>query len=678
MEKFGGQAVRNRFKMSALAIAGMLAGCGSGGSGGSAPPTAPSPTPTGTLTPAAVALCNSARTLCWPTASPAAVSAAPSKPKIIFLVMLDDADYNDFGYFSTDAVTPNIDSIARDGVRLSRYYAGSAICSPSRAAMLTGQSPMRYGLNRIWDNKPEDATADLFYGQRGLPSEDSTLADGLRAEGYKSYFVGKWHLGTSQDKFLPGAKGFDSFAVQTGGDPAHGSFRAITENGRANVQTEWQSKYAADQIISFIDRNLANGDNTFVTWWPPEPHTAVKSDGSEYFYIPPTFDKVAFQNDAAGKSVDLDTNRGKLVSMLYSLDSQLGRVLNFIKERNVYEDSLIIVTSDNGGHHQTLSPSHELLASKATVFEGGLRVPFTVSWPKRFKAGTHTPTIMSAFDVYPTILGLIGGAVPTGIEGQNLSSVLLNGTGTRDPLFFQLRTANVRGRDDEAYHDTYALIDGCHKIVRFLSYDRYFNVCDDPNERTNLRSSQPSQFANLQAKMLANRLRVSQFFGAASVGSPVTLSQSERLNVHQDDLSIYATANLGTAVGGTFNLYRRGDGTNLRIENGQLVADIVGVADATRKPAHRTVSLAAPIPLDGNSHRLGLTIRGYFYGGATISLYVDGEVKARLRAPINVNFNPGGSVMAVKSEVANAQVGSSGVTFSDVVVHTLAIEPDEF
>jgi arylsulfatase A-like enzyme len=592
------------------------------------------------------------------------------------VLMLDDAGYNDVGYNSTDAVTPHIDSVARDGIRLSRFYAGSGICSPSRAAFLTGQSPMRYGLNRLWETKPANAQGERFLGQRGLPDEDKTLAQSLQGEGYKTLQIGRWHLGTSETKFLPGGKGYDDFTVVVGDNPLSGSFRAITPAGNSTVQSEWQSKYQADRIISHIDERIAASESVFIHWSPPEPHTAYTPSDGEYYYTPPTFDRAAFEKDSGGKAIDLSTDRGKMLSMLYSVDQQFGRVLDHINRRNLYDEALIIVTGDNGSSRRALSPSHEFQEAKGTLFEGGLRVPFAASWPKRFKAGTHTNTAMSMFDIYPTIMGLIGGPVPGGIEGSDLSSLLLQGTGSRGPLFFELLNAHFRGREDETYYDTYAVIDGCEKLIIWLGREHYYNLCNDPNERSHLGNA--PGLTRMRTLLRSNRLRVSRFADLGSMTAATPLGMSERLNIHQDDLAVYATVNLGSDAAGSHNIYRRGEGVNLRLEGDRLVATVTGVADTSLNPALRTVSLSAQVPRDGRSHRLGFVIRGYLHAASTISLYVDGQVQSRLLAPLGVSFNPGSSVLAVKSEAANAELGANGLAMSDVLVLTNAIEPNEF
>ncbi len=666
---------------SSLAAMAMLAVLGScGGGGGSGFPIGgpgPTPTPTGTPTPTPTTSCTNDGRLCWQTASPSAVSTAAAKPKIIFLVMLDDADYNDFGYYSADAVTPNIDTVADKGVVLSRYYSASGICSPTRASLLTGQSPMRFGINRVWPQLPEAVTGDYFAGARGLPDNDPTVAQALGGEGYTSLHVGKWHVGSAEERFLPKGKGFDTFSIQFG-DPAARPLRTITENGRGTVQTEWQSKYEAERIISFLDQNLPTGRDLFVNWWPVDPHIVPQPGGGNH-YVPPTFDRAAFDAAAGGKALDLSTDRGKLLATMFAFDAQLGRVLEHIRSKGLYDDSLIIVTSDNGGSSGALSPTRFLAGSKSSVSEGGIRVPFAASWPKRFAAGTHTGEPMTTADIFPTLMGLIGGPVPTAIQGRNRASTLLSGSASRSPMFFGLRRFEERRFDDDRQHDTFALIDGCDKIMQIALQLRYYNVCTDPGEQTDLTARNPARFGELRAALRAQRLLVSRYQEIASVPAASALAPNERLNTHADDLSVYATANLSAATAaGPYNIYRRGQGLDLRIEGGSLVATITGVGDTSIRPMFRTVRLSAPLPNDGRDHRIGLVVRGYLRGGAVISLFIDGRRVARLAPPLNAPLDPGPSVLAVRSENVRVDLGSNGLPLKDVLILTNAIEPDEF
>lgn len=182
----------------------------------------------------------------------------------------------------------------------------------------------------------------------------------------------------------------------------------------------------------------------------------------------------------------------------------------------------------------------------------------------------------------------------------------------------------------------------------------------------------------MTALMRSHRLRVSRFAGLASLSAASQLGSSERLNIHQDDLAVYATVNLGSGAAASHNIYRRGDGVDLRLEGNRVVANVTGVADSTRNPGFKSVSLSAQIPADGRSHRLAFIIRGYLLAASTISLYVDGQVQSRVRAPLGVRLDAGPSVLAVKSEATGAILGANGLAMSDVLVLTNAIEPDEF
>jgi arylsulfatase A len=590
--------------------------------------------------------------------------------------MLDDADYNDFGFYSTDAVTPNIDAIARQGVVLSRYYSAGAACSPTRASFITGNLPARYGLGRLWTDLPASVTGDYFQGKRGLPESDATLARSLGMEGYRSLHIGKWHIGTSATRFLPKAQGFEFYELMAGA-PWEGTMRVSTESGAKTVTSEWRARYQADRIISFIDDNLASGQNLFINWWPIEPHAVPQGD--ELFYVPATFDRAAFNAAAPNNRLNLGTNRGKLVATMFAFDSELGRIVDFIKQKGVFDDSLVIVTSDNGGYQGALSPTRDVSGHKEMLAEGGIRVPFATSWPNRFAAGTHSDLLVTSTDLFPTIMALIGGALPANIEGENLSTVLLNGRGSRKPMFFEARLVSWRKSAADKFDQSFALIDGCDKIIQVNLQLRYYDVCTDPGERNELSGRNSARFSALRTMLRERRPRASEYLSISQLGAVRNLPSDDRLDIHHDDLSVYATMNLDSVpVNGTYTIYRRGDGVDFRIADGMLTATVTGVADSTVRPAFRTVKLSAPMPRDGNNHRVGLVIRGYLFGGSTLRLFVDGRLVAEAAAPLNARLQAGQSIFAVKSESMVARLGDASLSMSDVQIYLNALEPDEF
>jgi arylsulfatase A-like enzyme len=617
--------------------------------------------------------CDVAAPPCWPAARPSAVSAAPARPRLVLLVMLDDADYHDLGFYSADAATPNIDSIADNGVALSRYYGASGICSPTRASIITGNSPLRFGLNRLWPSWVQTPPLDNMLGMRGLPSSNPTIARAMGDAGYRSFQIGKWHLGNSRPEFLPDQFGFDSFELVEG-NPVGGPLIVQSENGLRTENPIWRAQYEADRVIDFIDQNAATAQNLFVTWWPVEPHTV----GDELFYVPPTFDPDQFIADSPTGRLDTVSDRGQLLAMMHSFDAQFGRVLNFIRDQGMFDDALIIVTSDNGGYRTALSPSRFISGFKASLAEGGIRLPFTASWPNRFARKTHSDLPMMSTDLFPTLMGLIGAPVPAGLDGRDLSSLLLTGRGNREPMYFELRRASWRGAEEDRLAQSYAYIQGCEKIVRFNGVTSYYNVCTDPAETRDLVDENPTAFLSLMTQLLAERIRIATYFQLATLNGRRVLPDDPRLNVHNDDLSIYATIDASQlAAGRSFNLYRRGEGIDFSVQGHRLIARFNGVADTSLNPQYKTVELSTDLPATGEQ-RIALVVRGYLRGGSTISLYVNGVRRAMLAGPVNGQNLAGDSIFAIRNERADARVGDIGLVLTDYRLLTNAIEPDEF
>lgn len=668
-------------KLASLASCLVLSSCSGGSAGGGgtpapAPAPAPAPSPTPSPPPPPLPTCTGGAQFCWSQNKPSAVSAAAAKPRVILTLMLDDADYHDVGYYSADAVTPNIDLIARHGLALSRFYSSGPMCSPTRVAFMTGNAPARYGLSRLWPDIPYTVRGDYYQSKRGLPEGDKTIAQALGAEGYRSLHIGKWHIGNAETRFLPAAKGFTTYEMMAL-NQYQGTMNVRTENGNKQVTSVWRATYQADRIISFIDSNTGSGQNVYINWWPNEPHAL--GPPNDFFYVPPTFNRSAFDADGGGKPIDLSTDRGKVLSQLHAFDAEFGRVIDHLKRKGLFDDSLVIVTSDNGGIPQANGPVREVTGHKETVFEGGMRVPFAASWPKRFASATHSDLPMSTYDIYPTIMALIGANVPKNITGEDMSSLLLNGTGQRSPMSFYFRNFEFRMRDDDKLTESYALIDGCDKIVQLSLTFRYYDVCRDAAERTDLATSRPVRLEELRTMLRDRRKSASQYLALASLDTASTLAADDRLNIHHDDLSVYATVNLsGTAANGTYTVYRGGDSIDLRIQNGVLTAILNGVADRSENPSFWTVRLSAPIPNDGMDHRIGFVIHGYLHGGSTISLYVDRKLVARTGAPLNARFEAGLSIFAVKSELAQAQLGDAGLSLRNALLLTTALEPDDF
>ena len=659
-----------------LAFALLLGSCGGSGNEPS-PADQTTPTPVAS-SPPEEQKCDPRTELCWPEATPSEIEGGSTRPRVILSVMLDDADYNDFGYYSLDAVTPGFDRAARRGVVLSRYYSASAICSPTRASMITGNSPLRYGLNRLWPNLPRrPGVTDQYYtSQRGLPESAPSIARELKKANYTAFHVGKWHLGLSKASFSPTGVGFDDFRV-TRNLPFEGNISVQTPEGLIETDTKWRARYEADTIIDFLEESLDSGEDVYINWWPIDPHTIRLSDGSDGLYVPPTFNLDRF-NSLAAEDIDTSSNRGKLLSMMFALDAEFSRVTSFLNQRGVLDDTLIVVTSDNGGWRNALSPTRPITGAKGTFDEGGIRVPFLLSWPSRIQGGAHSDLPMQSADVFPTILGLVGIPTSARTDGRDLSSLFLQGTSNRGPMFFEMRQKTYRVANDEKTSDLYALIDGCNKAISKGGTTYYFNVCSNPLERLEDQLNDQDVIESLALMMKEERLAVSLLVDEPSVSRTLRFEHDERFNIHQDDISIYAEAGISASdTDKIFNVYRRGDGVKLEIAKGELVATLTGAATADLAPEMKTVRLSATMPADGLVHEIGLVVRGYLRGASSISLFIDGRRVAANLAPVNQPRIAGNSILAVKNETVPAFVGDPGLSLRNLRIFTNALEPGE-
>ncbi len=328
----------------------------------------------------------------------------PARPNVI-LILADDLGYGDVGYQGCpDIPTPNIDALAASGVRFTDGYVTCAICTPSRAGLLTGRYQNRFGLETNPGPVPPQRE------EAGLPNYQITLAEMLKGAGYTTALVGKWHLG-----MLPGqhpmSRGFDEFFGFLHG--AHPYFPNARRNemlrGReATNYDRYLTEVLADEALAFIERRRA------------EPFFLYLAFNAVHLPLQATDKYLARVSDIK------DEARRTYAAMMVALDDAVGRVIEKLDALHLRESTLVWFISDNGGveaHARNLP----LRGGKATYWEGGIRVPFLVSWPGRLPAGkSYTPPVIT-LDVVPTIAALTGAALPADrpIDGVNLMPYLL-------------------------------------------------------------------------------------------------------------------------------------------------------------------------------------------------------------------------------------------------------------
>ncbi len=395
--------------------------------------------------------------------STVAIAAESERPNII-LIVADDLGYGDVGFHGgTQIPTPNLDRLAASGVRLAQGYVSAPVCAPSRAGLLTGRNQVEFG----FDNNLADTQPGFDRAFHGLPVGVRTIADRLRAAGYRTGLVGKWHLG-DQPQFHPLQRGFDEFWGFLGGGhsyfptvPAGQAEPRIESNVGPVAPLTYLTDDLTDQALAFVDRHRARP--FFLTLAYNAPHSPMH----------------AREEDLARFAFIADKQRRTYAAMVARLDHALGRLLDHLHATGLAEKTLVVFLSDNGGPvDQNGSLNAPLRGQKGILLEGGLRVPFVLSLPGRLPAGAVFPHAVTTLDLAPTFLGLVGAPAE---ETKGLSGVdvwpHLTGAVSTPPH------AELRWR----FTVSAAIRDGDWKLVRLPDrLPQLYNLREDAAEQHDL------------------------------------------------------------------------------------------------------------------------------------------------------------------------------------------------
>jgi len=336
--------------------------------------------------------------LCFILMCTQALLALGKQPNVI-VILCDDLGYGDvggFGFEDSVTYTPNIDRLAEQGVRLTRFLVPTPYCAPSRGSLLTGRYPHRTGV--VYNPTPDQGINDY-----GLGPEETTLAEVLGAGGYRTACVGKWHLG-HKPRFLPTNQGFDYYL----GILYSNDMRPVqlVENEEVVeypvVQAQLTRRYT-EASIDFMRKAVAARQPFFLYLAHAMPHKPLAA--SEDFYTPETPDDL-------------------YEDVIRELDWSVGQIQKTLKRLAIDRDTLLIFTSDNGATYG--GDNGGLRGKKATSWDGGLRVPFIARWPGHIPAGIVNPNLSASVDLFPTILNVAGLSLPSGrvIDGKNLWPLL--------------------------------------------------------------------------------------------------------------------------------------------------------------------------------------------------------------------------------------------------------------
>ncbi len=442
------------------------------------------------------------------------LAAAPSKtvrPPNVIYILADDLGYGDLGcYGQMKFATPNIDRLAREGMRFTSFYSGNTVCAPSRSALLTGQHT---------GHTPVRGNAEIFpEGQEPMPASAITLPEVLHGAGYVSGAIGKWGLGFVGTEGDPQAQGFDRFFGYNCQRFAHRYYPPYLWEGKRQVflpgnDMRTKTTYAPDvlhaETLAFIRANRAKPFFLFVT--TPIPHAELQVPDDEILaqfkgrFPEKPFSGRKFPEWGGGADYGPDASPGGYASqpmplatfaaMVTRLDRHVGEIMALVDELGLAEQTLIMFTSDNGphvegGHDPDFFDSNgPLRGYKRDMYEGGIRVPMIARWPGRIAAGRQVDTPFAAWDILPTFAELAGVPAPAGIDGLSLVPTLLGRPGQQQHEYFYWEfpergpSRAVRAGDWKAVH-IYAGAD--HPETFEL-----FNLANDLGETRNVSAEQP-------------------------------------------------------------------------------------------------------------------------------------------------------------------------------------------
>lgn len=431
------------------------------------------------------------------------------QPNII-LVNCDDLGYGDLGcYGSVNNDTPHIDQLAAGGMRFTDFYMASPVCSPSRAAMMTGCYPPRISFGDL------DGDIVLFPGQDiGLPASEITIANLLKQAGYATMHVGKWHCG-DQDEFLPTSHGFDDYyGIPFSNDMGRMIGRETTPplpllHGRDVIQEQPDQTSITER---YVEKSVE----------------FIRANSGRPFFLYLAHMHVHLPLYAAPMFVERSRN-GDYGACVMAIDWAMGAIMAELKRRGLFEDTLIIFTSDNGSRNDRGDSNGKLRGNKATTWEGGMRVPFIVHWLGHVRPSVNTG-IVASMDLYPTLAHIAGAEVPGDriIDGLDITDLLLSKTdkSPRDTIFYYMmnKLEAVRVGDYKLFVsrppqketnvaengtlDLYVMMDeedGKTKnragvAVSTPVYELY-NLREDIGETTNIYTEHPDIVARLMEKI---------------------------------------------------------------------------------------------------------------------------------------------------------------------------------
>ena len=501
--------------------------------------------------------------------SNASLSASERAPNII-VILADDLGINDVtmhggGRGAEGVPTPHIDAIAKAGVRFDQAYAGSAVCTVSRAALLTGRYPWRFGVEftptpgamaRVAGtlyadpSKPhpvnvdhEKAKSTPSFEQLGMPPSERTTAELLKERGYHTMHIGKWHLGSTPE-MRPNNQGFDESLFMESGlylpvndprtvnskqdfDPIdrflwpNMRFGVSFNGGKWFEPKRYLTDYFTDEAVAAIGKNKNRPFFMYLAHWGV--HTPLQASKEDYEALPQI----------------KDHRRRVYGAMIRSVDRSVGRVLQALKDNGLDQNTLIIFSSDNGapGYIGIPDVNQPYRGWKLTFFEGGLKVPTAMQWPAQISPGQQFKQATSHIDFTPTVVAAAGGKMPTDrtIDGVNLLQAVKHTHAQGAPQALADRPLFWRDGGLRAIQfKNWKLIHSAKPDKDFL-----YDLASDPTEKKNLTASHPEKWAELQLLLKNHHQGMAQALWPTFIEMPIMIDKTLDQHQTQEDEYTY-------------------------------------------------------------------------------------------------------------------------------------------
>ncbi len=436
-----------------------------------------------------------------------ALSAQASDRPNVVVIVADDLGWADVGFHGNQIIdTPSLDRIAAEGAQLNRFYT-TPICSPTRAALMTGRDPIRLGVAY---------STIMPWQNNGIHPDETFLPELFLSAGYQTAMVGKWHLGHAQQSYHPNSRGFEHFYghlhTEVGFYPPFASLggKDFQRNGVSIDDQGYESYLLADEVSRYIRER--DTEKPFFIYMPfIAPHTPLDApEELQTKYADMADDrgksrsKMADSTRFMAKVTGRTSARPMYAAVVDAMDQAIGRVLDTLDREGLADNTIVLFFSDNGGAVYAIGGADNapLRGGKGDTFEGGIRVVAAMRWPEKIPMGSRVDSIMSVMDVLPTLASAAGIDADTQfrLDGRNMLPALIDGqTMPREKLLFFISETPFKNHVNvTAFNDEWKLIQRIETGFSSVDVTQFlFNIAEDPHEHNNLAQQHPDIVADL-------------------------------------------------------------------------------------------------------------------------------------------------------------------------------------